>query len=492
MGKKLSPREVLGRSNIFRSLDNDALTLLEERMTLHRYEPGDLLCSEGEKGDRMFVIAGGEVEVLKKAEDGVEVEIAVLKPGEVAGIMCLFEEDVRSASMRAKGPVEVWTLDKDTFQYMLSGNPEIAWKLLSHMSRQLRRETGTVARLRSTEMDKRFKVAFFDTKPYTEDCFRGRNTFNYALHFFEPHLNIETASLAAGFNAVCAFVNDSLDKPVVEELAELGVKMIALRCAGYNNVDLETAYSRGVSVARVPAYSPYAVAEHAVALIMTLNRKTHRAFNRVREANFSLNGLVGFDLHGRTAGVVGVGKIGKCLVSILAGFGMKVLGCDRFRDEEFARSTGLEYVELDELFKRSEVISLHAPLLPDTYHMIDAGAIAKMKPGVMLINTSRGGLVNTIDLIEALKSGQVGAAGLDVYEEEEAYFFEDFSSAIITDDLLARLMTFNNVLITSHQAFLTREALDNIADTTFRNIREFQDGKRREELTNAVLPPKEK
>jgi len=488
MNKKLNPRKILDKSKIFGLLDEDALTLLEQRMKLLHFSKGDLICREGETGDRMFIIARGEVEVLKKGEEDAEVEIAVLQPGEVAGIMSLFEGDVRSASLRAKGPVDIWTLDMDTFKLVLSRKPEIAWKLLAYMSRRLRLETRVVAQFLAEDMGHRLKVAFFDSKPYTEISFRNRNKDDYILHFFEPRLNIETVSLAAGFQVICAFVNDRLDSEVIENLAELGIELIALRCAGYNNVDLKTAHKRGISVARVPAYSPYAVAEHAVALIMALNRKTHKAYNRVREGNFSLNGLVGFDLHGRTAGVVGVGKIGKCLVDILVGFGMEVLGYDLFQDEEFARRTGLKYVELDELFKRVDVISLHAPLIPETHHIINAEAIAKMKPGVVIINTSRGALIDTAALVDALKSGKIGAAGLDVYEEEEEYFFEDLSSQIITDDLLARLMTFNNVLITSHQAFLTHEALDNIADTTFSNIREYQQGKRLGELTNSLLP----
>jgi len=488
MGKQISPREVLRKTKVFESLDEQALSLLEERMRLVSYAPGEFICREGEVGRWMFIIASGEVEVLKKAEDGMEVEIALLKPGEVAGIMSLFEEDVRSASLRARSAVDIWRLDKDTFKLLLSRKFEIAWKLLAQMSQSLRRETRIAAQLLAADFDTRLKVAFFDSKPYIEECFRKRNTYDYALYFFKPHLNLETTSLAAGFQVICIFVNDRLEARVIDELAELGVELIALRCAGYNNVDLERAYQQGISVVRVPAYSPHAVAEHTVALMMALNRKTHRAYNRVREGNFSLNGLVGFDFHGKTAGVVGVGKIGKCLVEILVGFGMKVLGYDCYQDEEFACRTGLEYVELKELFTRSDIISLHAPLLPETQHLIDAEAIAEMKKGVMLINTSRGGLIDTSALIDGLKSGKIGAAGLDVYEEEEAYFFEDLSDQIITDDLLARLMTFNNVLITSHQGFLTSEALNNIADTTYQNIREFQQGKRAEELTNVILP----
>ncbi len=488
MRQQIDLRKLLRKAEVFASLDEEALTLLEGRMRLIRCAPGAFLCREGDTGGRLFLIASGEVEVLKNAEGNLDVEVAVLQPGELAGEMSLFEEGVRSASLRAKGHVSVWTIDKETFRLVLSRNPGVAQNLLAKLSCRLRRETSVVARLLSGDMDARLKVAVFDSKPYTKTCFEARNADRYALQFFDAHLDLETVSLATGSHVVCVFVNDRLEKAVLERLAELGIKMIALRCAGYNNVDLETAHRLGISVARVPAYSPYAVAEHAVALIMTLNRKTHRAYNRVHEGNFSLNGLVGFDLHGRTAGVVGVGKIGKCLVNILVGFGMNVLGYDRFEDHEFARDTGLRYVGLDELLSRSDVISLHAPLLADTQHMINAATIAKMKSGVMLINTSRGALIDTAALIAALKSGKIGAAGLDVYEEEEAYFFEDRSSEIITDDLLARLMTFNNVLITSHQGFLTHEALQNIADTTFSNIREFKEGRHLGELTNAVLP----
>jgi D-lactate dehydrogenase len=262
--------------------------------------------------------------------------------------------------------------------------------------------------------------------------------------------------------------------------------MIALRCAGFNNVDLAACERHGLSVTRVPAYSPYAVAEHAVALMMTLNRRLHRANNRVREGNFSLSGLVGFDMHAKTAGVIGTGKIGKCLIHILAGFGCRILAHDMYPDAQLVERSGVRYVPLDELLAESDVISLHAPLTRETRHMIGAEAIAKMKRGVMLINTSRGALIDTPALLEGLKSGQIGNAGLDVYEEESEYFFEDLSDRVITDDVLARLMTFNNVIVTSHQAFLTQEALNNIADITLENIREYELGKRGSALTNRV------
>jgi D-lactate dehydrogenase len=280
-------------------------------------------------------------------------------------------------------------------------------------------------------------------------------------------------------------VNDTLDAPVIARLAGAGVGLIAMRCAGYNNVDLAAAHEAGISVVRVPAYSPHSVAEHSVALMMTLNRKIHRAYNRVREGNFSLTGLVGFEMHGKTVGVVGTGRIGCCAIEILLGFGCRVLAFDPNPREELIQC-GVQYMALDELLPQSDIVSLYVPLMPQTYHLIGARSISRMKPGAMLINTSRGGLVDTVALVDALKTGHIGSAGLDVYEEEGDYFFEDCSNALITDDTLARLLTFNNVIVTSHQAFLTQEALTNIVDTTLENIREYESGRRAKELTNGV------
>ncbi|MFN2371386.1 MAG: 2-hydroxyacid dehydrogenase [Candidatus Krumholzibacteriia bacterium] len=329
-------------------------------------------------------------------------------------------------------------------------------------------------------------MAVFDTKPHDRRHLDAAAGDTIAPQYFEARLEPATTSLASGFRVVCAFVNDNLGAEVLEALAAGGVELVALRCAGYNNVDLEAAAEHGITVVRVPGYSPHAVAEHAVALMLTLNRKTHRAHQRVSEGNFSLNGLVGFDMHGRTAGVVGLGQIGRCLAEILRGFGMEVLAHDPYPDEEFASRTGVEYVELDELLSRSDIVSLNAPLTPDTHHLIDADAIAQMKDHAMLINTSRGGLVDTAALLDGLKSGKLGSAGLDVYEEEGGKFFEDLSDEVITDDVLARLLTFPNVLVTSHQAFLTVDALDAIAETTVENIARFLEGKRGEELDNVV------
>jgi D-lactate dehydrogenase len=315
-------------------------------------------------------------------------------------------------------------------------------------------------------------VAVFDTKPYDREALQ-RASANHGIkwHFLEFRLTQDTVHGAKDARAVCVFVNDQLNRPCLEELAREGVELVALRCAGFNNVDIGAARELKIAVTRVPAYSPHAVAEHAVALLLTLNRKIHRAFNRVRELNFSLNGLVGFDLHGKTAGLVGTGKIGRVTGEILRGFGMRVLAYDLFPDHRWAKKTGVEYVEdLSELLRDSDVVSLHAPLTPETKYMIRAETIALMKPGSILINSSRGALVDTKALIKGLKSGHLAGVALDVYEEEEGIFFEDLSGGVLHDDELARLLTFPNVLITSHQAFLTNEALSEIAGTTVANI----------------------
>jgi D-lactate dehydrogenase len=321
------------------------------------------------------------------------------------------------------------------------------------------------------------RVAVFSTKPYDQRFLSAANQrHGHELDFFEPRLTPTTAPLAAGYPAVCAFVNDQLDAEVLASLAQGGTRLIALRSAGFNHVDLEAAASQDLTVARVPAYSPNAVAEHAAALILALNRKLHRAYARVREGNFSLDGLLGFDLHGRTIGIVGTGKIGTVFARIMAGFGCRLLAHDPYPSDECV-AIGVEYVGLDQLFAAADVIALHAPLTPATHHLIDAQAIAQMKTGVMLINTSRGALVDTRAVVEGLKSGKLGALGLDVYEEEEGLFFEDLSGQVLTDDVFARLLTFPNVVITGHQGFFTVDALHNIAETTLANISAFEHGK---------------
>lgn len=316
------------------------------------------------------------------------------------------------------------------------------------------------------------KVAVFSTKPYDRLFLEKTNQkYGHELSFFDPSLNTQTVALAKGFAAVCVFVNDSLDRPTLQALHQQGIELIALRCAGYNNVDLETAKELELKIVRVPAYSPHAVAEHAIALILTLNRKIHKAYNRVREGNFALDGLLGFDLHDRVVGIIGTGKIGRIAGQILHGFGCQILAYDPYPNQEFGDRYA-NYVDLQNLLAMSDIISLHCPLTSENYHLIDDKAIASMKPGVMLINTSRGSLVDTSAVIKGLKSSHIGHLALDVYEQENNLFFEDLSGKIIQDDIFERLLTFPNVIITGHQAFFTEDALENIAiaETTLANI----------------------
>lgn len=320
------------------------------------------------------------------------------------------------------------------------------------------------------------KIAFFSTKPYDKDFFEKHNQ-THELTFYDVALSETSVRLAEGFDSICVFVNDKVNDVIIGKLAKLGIKLIALRCAGFNNVDLVAAKKANIGVVRVPAYSPHAVAEHAVALIMTLNRKTHKAYNRVREGNFSLEKLIGFDLYQKTVGVIGTGKIGEAFARIMQGFGCKVIAYDVFPSQGLIDS-GVKYTALDEVLQQSDIISLHCPLTDKTHHLINEMSIAQMKTGVMLINTSRGALVDTQAVVEGLKSKKLGYLGLDVYEQESNIFFNDLSEEILVDDTLARLMTFPNVLITSHQGFLTEEALTQIAIITLNNITAFGQGQK--------------
>ena len=319
-----------------------------------------------------------------------------------------------------------------------------------------------------------YKIAFFGAKPYDIASFDKVNEkYNYDIRYYKGHLNPNNVVLTQDTDVVCIFVNDTADAAVIDAMVDNGVKLLALRCAGFNNVDLKAAKGK-LPVVRVPAYSPYAVAEYSLALMLSLNRKIHRAYWRTRDGNFSLNGLMGFDMHGKTIGIIGTGKIAKILIRLLKGFGMRILAYDLYPDMKFAGEEGISYVSLDELYRESDIISLHCPLTDQTKYMIDKDSIDKMKEGVMIINTGRGQLINTNDLIEGLKEKKIAAAGLDVYEEEGEYFYEDKSDKIIDDDVLARLLSFNNVIVTSHLAFFTKEALHNIAETTLQNIEDFR------------------
>ncbi len=318
------------------------------------------------------------------------------------------------------------------------------------------------------------KAAFFDTKPYDRKYFESApGAGELVLQFHEFRLSLETVAVAKGADVVCVFVNDRLDRGCIAALAASGVKLIGLRCAGFNNVDLAAAKEHGIPVVRVPAYSPHAVAEHTVALLLTLNRKIHRSYNRVRDLNFSLGGLVGFDLHGKTVGIVGTGRIGRITAEIFKGFGTRVLAFDPFPSAEWAEKRGVTYTDFHDLLEHSDVVSLHLPLTPQTHYLMNEKSIGRMKPGAHLVNTSRGKLIDTSAVIDALKAGHLGGVALDVYEEEEGIFFEDLSGLVLQDDELSRLLVFPNVLITAHQAFLTNEALTEIARVTSENIARF-------------------
>jgi D-lactate dehydrogenase len=327
------------------------------------------------------------------------------------------------------------------------------------------------------------KVAVFSTKPYDQEYFEQYvNKKELQFTYYDSPLNRDTANLASGFEAICVFVNDQVDRDTIEQLAGHGVRLIALRCAGYNNVDLDAVREKEIKLVRVPAYSPEAVAEHALALILTLNRKTHKAYNRVREGNFSLNKLLGFNLHGKTVGVIGTGKIGATFCHIMKGMGCRVLAFD-INPSEALKKQGITYTSLEKIFEESDIISLHCPLIPDTKHMINKDSLSRMKQGIMIINTSRGALIDTPDILDGLASKKVGFLGIDVYEQEENLFFKDLSEMIIEDEMILRLISYPNVLITSHQAYFTREAMEEITHTTIENIMEFFEGR---VLTNEV------
>ncbi len=327
------------------------------------------------------------------------------------------------------------------------------------------------------------RVAVFSTKPYDQEYFQNYlGYYDFTFVYFDTQLNKETASLSASCDAVCVFVNDRLDRETIMILAEQNIKLIALRCAGFNNVDLEAAADYGIKIVRVPAYSPESIVEHTIALILTLNRKTHKAYNRVREGNFSINNLMGFNIHAKKVGVIGTGKIGATFCNTIQGFGCKVMAYDVYESDAL-KELGIKYVSLDKLFAEADIISLHCPLTPETMHIINKDALSKMKDGVMIINTSRGALIDTADVIEGLTHKKIGYLGIDVYEQEENVFFNDLSERIIEDDMLLRLNSFPNVLITSHQAYFTREAMNEITLTTLENIKAFYKG---EPLLNEV------
>lgn len=475
----------------FQEISEDTRLHVAQSTEIRTYQAGSKISQEGVSDPYLYLLLSGHVTALKKTPSGEETVLRTLQAGEMMGLTSMFEKRERSASLLCESSVEILAVPYETIWSLVQDNKKkdsqiFVAALLRVFATKIRSKNRDVAKLRSKNPDGKPLVLFFDNKPYTERTFNETNSSEFTFHYLEARLNQETAILAAGYSTICVFVNDDLSAPVVDELAKQGVQHIALRCAGFNNVDLKACKRHGIEVSRVPAYSPYAVAEHAVALLLSLNRNIHRAYNRVRDGNFRLDGLVGFDLNQKTVGIIGTGAIGKIMGKIMRGFGCTVVTYDLHPDADFAGQNGIRYCSLEELLSISDIISLHAPLTKETYHLINEKTLSLMKSDVLIINTSRGGLIDTRALLEGLKDGKIAGAGLDVYEEEENFFFEDFSSKGVSDDVLARLLTYPNVIVTSHQAFLTREALGNISQTVVENIRAFYQGKRGDELPNRV------
>lgn len=480
-------RDVLRRVELFSELDDAILEAVAASVTRRELAAGEALFREGEPADSMFIVERGALEVRTAGRGGDEVTLREMTPGEVGGLTSMAVAKVRSASLVARSPAAVLTVPRDRFLSLLDAHPPLVRALVVFLSAKVRGKTYRLASLLEADHERsRPRVAVFDTKLYDREYLDAAAGEELELEYFETRLRPETARLAAGAFAVCAFVNDELSAATLERLAELGVELVAMRCAGTNNVDLEAAARLRLTVVRVPAYSPHAVAEHATAMLLALVRRLPRAVARVRDGNFRLDGLVGFELNGGTAGLVGLGAIGAVHAHILRGLGMEVVAFDPYAEASRAAELGVTLLDLDTLLEIAGVVCLHAPLTPETHHLINADRLARMRPGAVLVNTSRGGLVDTAALIDALKSGHLGGAALDVYEEEAGTFFEDRSTTVLTDDVLARLLTFPNVLITSHQAFLTREALTTIAEVTIASLRAFFAG---DDLPTAVVVP---
>ncbi|KAJ3018876.1 UNVERIFIED_CONTAM: hypothetical protein HDU68_010934 [Siphonaria sp. JEL0065] len=503
---------VLANSSLFPGLNESQLKSVASEMQLQTFNKGETLYKEGDKASYLFLITDGSVDVFKKvdAEDAKseDVKLITLGVGEYVGESMVSNLPINATIIAAQDETSTLRLEHEAFSALLKQHPALMESLLKGLSHQLRTFrtvlTSTLAKNGSKVISsdaksaaKVINIAVFDFMKHEKISFEAAVANLQATlpadtqvhaRYFEPKLDMSTARLAAGCQAVCIFVNDTASAEVLTLLKTMGIQLVALRCAGFDMIDLKAAKALDIDVARVPAYSPYAVAEFAAALAMALNRKIVPASLRVRQGNFSLAGLVGFDFHGKTVGIIGTGKIGQCFIKIMLGYGCKVVCYDAYPSKEVATWENVKYVTLDELYAQSRIISLHAPLLPETKHMINAESLAKMQKGVVLINTSRGGLVDTQSLINALKSGHVSSAGLDVYENEKALFFEDHSLTIMEDDSYVRLMSFPNVIVTGHQAFLTEEALEKIGSVTMENVRQrFVDGKRGKELENAVF-----
>ncbi|KAJ3404098.1 hypothetical protein CcCBS67573_g01904 [Chytriomyces confervae] len=504
--KAVATREaVLASTGLFPGLDKDQLAAIAREMQLMTFDKDQVIVAEGEPADHLYILTSGKADVLKRVDLASEsVRLISLGPGEYLGESILDGGLINATIVATVDGTQALRLDAASFKVILDNHSEVAASLLRGLSKELRAFRSVLTRTLSitgkstpAATSNVIRMAVFDFMKHEKQSFEAcvdafsesldENT-SFEVQYFESKLDTKTVRLAAGCQVVCIFVNDTANAEVLTHLAAQGVKLLTLRCAGFDMVDLKAASALGIAVTRVPAYSPYAVAEFAVTLALSLNRKIVPASARVRQGNFSLAGLVGFDLYGKTVGVIGTGKIGQCFIKIMLGFGCKVLCYDAYPSKDVASWENCSYVTLDELLNQSKLISLHAPLLPETKHMINAASLAKMQKGAVLINTSRGGLVDTQALIQALKSGHISGAGLDVYENEKSLFFEDHSLTIMEDDSYVRLMSFPNVIVTGHQAFLTEEALDKIGSTTMENVRQFMVERRvGKSLENVVL-----
>eukprot|EP01135_Chromosphaera_perkinsii_P007055 Nk52_evm4s680 gene=Nk52_evmTU4s680 len=489
--------DLLQEIDLFEHLEEEDHKALKDNADCIRATKADAAyVKEGEEDATLYIILRGNAHVYKKRSTGQSTYIAELKPGDISGFGSMIDNDVHRATAVSKDKNLVLArVNKQQMKQMLISHPNIGMGMLRFMTRRLKLERFELARYNSGNILDKKTICFFDSQPYWKKYFEECKTLypekygSFDFKYVDVKLNEDTALMATGATAVCIFVNDCCNANVCEVLSNLGVDQICLRCAGFNNVDIEAAGSAfNMGVTRVPAYSPYAVAEFALTLLMSINRRIVVATNRTRTGNFSLHGLVGFDLYGKTVGVVGTGKIGQCFANIMLGMGCNLLCHDLYQNAELKANPKVKYVDMDELLANSDVISLHAPLLDSTKHCINDKSIAKMKKGVYLVNTSRGGLVDTRALIRGLKSGHIGGAGLDVYEEEGDYFFSDVSDNPIEDDVLARLLAFNNVIVSSHQAFFTEDALRNIAKSTCESLWENFEGMGPLQQTNTCLP----
>jgi len=470
-------------NELFSQMTPEQVSTITNAMKKRTCKAGEVLVKKGQPMDSVFIVESGEL--TKVFPDG---QRKAIRAGEVTGVLHFYTKDPAAADIViAQDNTVVRTTSTEEFHKLLSAHQDIAEMYIGFLNRKVRRGLSVISKI-SNPSGGKTRIAFFDSKPYMKDAFGKLNNqekFQFAITWLDVKLGPATAMLASGHQVVCCFVHDVVNAQVIDILHAIGVEMIALRCAGYDKVDVKKAYEYKMSITRVPAYSPYAVAEFAVGLMLTLNRKLHKAYHRVRDFNFSLNGFVGFDMRGKTVGVFGTGKIGYTACEILLGFGCKILAMDVFQNEDLKKK-GVKYVDKDELLANSDIITMHAPLLPSTTHWLDAAAISKCKKGVLIINTSRGPLIETKALLDGILSGKIGGAGLDVIEGEESFFFENLEDATISDNTMVRLNSCSNVVLTSHQAFLTQEALENIADSTFNSVLEFVGGKKGDQLKNAV------